>query len=542
MALATASLTSGVDSSSRQGHVYRSDIDGLRAIAIIAVVAFHARLPFFSGGFVGVDIFLVISGYLIGSLVYREVRAANFRFLRFYERRAKRILPALLTVLLVCNLIAFVLLSPFELRNYCGESFSAVLSSSNIYFWLRSNYFSPVTAFKPLLMTWSLGVEEQFYLLFPLLLVFLHRFANRNVLRWVAVFSALSLVAGVVCTNFYPSAAFYLLPMRAWELGLGILIAIHEVHKDGPAKVSPLAASVLGWLGLALIIAPVLAYSETTRFPGFAAVLPTVGTACLINSRDGFVNRSVLSLRPIVFVGLVSYSWYLWHWPLMSFARIVTGNLLSVPRAALIAAISFVLATLSYRFIEQPFRKSVTPAALLLLRYGALVALLASAPLLGYVRAGWPGRMPELMKVERTVNEAEHNVCLTGFDESAPRFRAPCMVEGNGPRLVLWGDSHAAALAGAMQQLAVRHGYGFEQLTKASCPPLPTIRFQSALRPTFEGTCTAFNRAVLQQVRGDSGIPVLFWLGCGLQSVPTAVTMNVLLRAFNPGVRARARK
>jgi peptidoglycan/LPS O-acetylase OafA/YrhL len=513
MTIATISLTPTAESSVHQGRFYRSDIDGLRAVAIISVVAFHARLAFSGGGFVGVDVFFVISGYLIGQLVYREVRESRFSFLRFYERRVKRILPALFAVLFVCNLIAFFLLSPLELRSYCGESFSAVVSSSNIYFWLRSDYFNPVAAFKPLLMTWSLGIEEQFYLLFPLSLFLLHRFARRRVFLWVAIASGLSFVCCVVCTNVYPSAAFYLLPMRAWELGLGVLIAVHEVQHDGPVKLSATAATALGWFGLALIVAPVLAYSEATRFPGFAAVLPAAGTGCLINSRDSFINRRLLSSRPMIFVGLVSYSWYLWHWPLLSFARIVSGGLLSVPRAVLIAVISLVLATVSHRFIEQPFRKSRTPTAHLLLRYGVLAVFLGTVPLLGYRASGWPSRMPELVKVEAAVRQTERNVCLTGFDESTPRLRPACVVEGSGPKLALWGDSHAAALGTAMHQLAVGHGYGFEELTKASCPPLPAARLRWALRPTFDGTCTAFNRAVLQRVLSDRNITIVVLAG-----------------------------
>ena len=513
MATATISLTSTAGSSLHQGGFYRPDIDGLRAIAIISVVAFHARLPFFGGGFIGVDVFLVISGYLIGLLVYREIRESKFSVLRFYERRVKRILPALFAVLFVCNLIAFLLLSPLELRNYCGESFSASFSSSNIYFSLRSDYFTSAAAFKPLLMTWSLGIEEQFYLLFPLSLFLLHRFTRRRVLQWVAIVSGLSFVCCVVCTNIYPSAAFYLLPMRAWELGLGILIAVHEVEHEGPVKLSATVANALGWLGLGLIVAPVLAYSEATRFPGFAAVLPTVGTACLINSRDSLVNRRLLSSRPMIFIGLVSYSWYLWHWPLLSFARIVSGGLLSVPRAVLITVISLLLATVSHRYIELPFRKSRAPTAQLLVRYGALVLLFGTVPLLGYRQSGWPSRIPELVKVEASVRETQHNVCLTGFDESTPRLRPACVVEGTGPKLALWGDSHAAVLGTAMRQLAVGHGYGFEELTKASCPPLPTAQLRWSLRPTFEGTCTAFNHAVLQRLLGDRSITVVVLAG-----------------------------
>jgi peptidoglycan/LPS O-acetylase OafA/YrhL len=513
MAAGILSLTAPTESSAYQRRSYRPDIDGLRAIAIISVVAFHARLAFFRGGFTGVDVFLVISGYLIGSLVYQQVHESRFSFLHFYERRAKRILPALITVLLVCNVIAFALLSPLELRDYCAQSFSVVVSSSNIYYWLRSNYFNPVTALKPLLMTWSLGIEEQFYLLFPLSLFLLHRYAKRHVFHVVVVASVISFIGCAVCLNVYPSAAFYLLPMRAWELGLGVLLAVYELEQDRPLQLTIVATNALGWLGLALIVAPALVYTESTRFPGIAALLPTAGTACLIMSRDSFINRKLLSSRPMIFVGLVSYSWYLWHWPLMSFARIVSGGLLSVPRAVVIAFLSLLLATLSYRLIEQPFRKSGTSKVRLFVGYAAVLALLAAVPLIGYRQAGWPGRVPELVKVEAVVRQAGRNVCLAGFDASIPRLSAPCVVEGTGPKLALLGDSHAAALGSAMRQLSIRHGYGFEQLTKAACPPLPTSTQRWALHPTFEGTCAAFNRAVFEHVLNDHSITTIVLAG-----------------------------
>jgi len=462
---------------------------------------------------VGVDVFLVISGYLIGSLVYRDVCEGRFSFSRFYQRRVKRILPALLAVLLACNIIAFVLLSPLELRDYCAQSFAAVTSTSNIFYWLRSNYFNPITALKPLLMTWSLGIEEQFYLHFPISLLVAHKFARRRVFQCVAVACVLSFAGCLLCLKVYPAAAFYLLPTRAWELGLGILIAIYEVQYAGPVRLGSVAANALGWLGLALIAISVLAYTESTHFPGFAALLPTLGTACLINSRDSFVNRKMLSARPMVFVGLVSYSWYLWHWPLMSFARILSGGLLSTPRAVLIGFFSLLLAILSYYCIEQPFRRSVTPPARLFAGYATAVALLGIAPLIGYRQAGWPNRVPGLVKAEVAVRQVERNVCLAGFEESKPYRSAPCISGGSGPKVALLGDSHAASLGSTVRQLALRHGYGFELLTKAGCPPLLDVTLRLPFHPGFERTCAAFNGGVLQQIASDPSIKVVFLAG-----------------------------
>jgi peptidoglycan/LPS O-acetylase OafA/YrhL len=492
---------------------YRPDIDGLRAVAIISVVAFHTRLEYFNGGFVGVDVFFVISGYLIGTVVYRDTRKSRFSIGRFYERRVKRILPALLTVLLVCNLIALFLLSPLELRRYCEESFSAVFSVSNIYYWLRSNYFNPVTAYKPLLMSWSLGIEEQFYLLFPLTLFLLHRVAKRWIFHSILAFSVLSFVWCVVCTNVYPSAAFYLLPTRAWELGLGVLIAIREVDQNVSPRFSPVLANILGGLGLALVVLSVLTFTESTRFPGVAALLPTLGTALLIVSPASFVNRRLLTVRPMTFVGLISYSWYLWHWPLMSFARIVSGGLLSVPRAALIAVLSLFLATLSYHLIEQPFRRSITPRARLFIGYATFVLALGIGAFVGFKQSGWPNRVPALVKTEATVHQVEKNACLAGFEDPVPRLKAPCIAEGTEPKAALIGDSHAAALGSTLRQLAQQHGLGFELLTKAGCAPLLDVSQRLPLHPRFEASCAAFNRATLQRLASDPTIRVVVLAG-----------------------------
>ena len=513
MATTVLSASQSGSPRSHSGGFYRPDVDGLRAVAIISVVAFHTRLVFFRGGFIGVDVFLVISGYLIGSLVYRDIREYQFSFLRFYERRLKRILPALLTLLFVCDIIAFALLSPLELRDYCAQAVAAVASSSNIYYWLRSNYFNPVTALKPLLMTWSLGIEEQFYLLFPLALFLSHKFAKRYFAQVISIACLLSFIGRAVLVYSYPSAAFYLLPTRAWELGLGVIIAIYEVERGGPLKLGRAGANLIGWLGLALILIPTIAFTESTRFPGVTALLPTVGAGCLIISRGSFVNDRLLASRPMVFIGLVSYSWYLWHWPLMSFARIVSGGLVSISRAALIAILSLGLAILSHRFIEQPFRRSQAPAVRLFPSYAALLLILGLAPLVGYLHSGWPNRLPALVNAEVSVRDVEKNPCLASFEDAAPHWSPPCVVEGHGPKIAILGDSHAAALAPAMRELAVSEGYGFEQLTKASCPPLSAVTLRWTLRPTFERACATFNRTALEHVANERDITAVVLVG-----------------------------
>jgi peptidoglycan/LPS O-acetylase OafA/YrhL len=510
--MATARLASA-GPTLHTGHSYRPEIDGLRAIAIIAVVFFHTKLAFFGGGFVGVDVFFVISGFLIGRLVYRDIREARFSFVQFYLRRAKRILPALITVLLACNVIAFALLSPAELTKYSQECFAAALSASNIFFARMPSYFDSSSIYRPLLMTWSLGVEEQFYLLFPLGLFLIHRFARRSVFTWILAITILSFVSSALIVNQYPMFAFYLLPTRAWELGLGVLIAVYQVQRKTALQLRPAMANILGVLGIALIAVSILVYTENTRFPGLPAILPTVGTAFLILAENSLVNRRLLASRPLVFVGLVSYSWYLWHWPLLSFARIVGGGLLSPAEAVLIALLSFAVAVLSYRFIEQPLRKSAAPAMRLLPRYAMALVLVSAAALIGFKARGWPGREPQLSKLESSVRELTRNVCLSKLDSSEPHMGAPCVTDDVGAKFAIWGDSHAAAIAPTLRELATRHGYGFEFLTKAACRPLSGVTVQRTARPTYAKTCETFNRIVLEHLVNNSQIKVVLLAG-----------------------------
>ena len=286
---------------------YRADIDGLRAIAVLSVVAYHVGLPPFSGGFVGVDIFFVISGYLIGGIVEREMRAGIFSFAGFYARRARRLLPALAGVLLFSYGAAALLLAPSETIDYAKSAIATIFAASNILFWKGGGYFSPAAELNPLLMTWSLGVEEQFYIFFPIVLALLLRLRGQRVFVGLAVLSAASLALSVWAVRHAPTGAFYLLPARAWELGAGILLVLK------PPRVGPALADGLGIAGLALLLVPIFGYDAHTSFPGLTAVPPVLGTVLLIAVPQSRINRFVLSAPPLVLLGLISYSWYLWH-------------------------------------------------------------------------------------------------------------------------------------------------------------------------------------------------------------------------------------
>jgi peptidoglycan/LPS O-acetylase OafA/YrhL len=367
---ATVRLTEDGESRPR----YRADVDGLRAVAIIAVVAYHAGVPLFGGGYVGVDIFFVISGFLIGGIVFRGVSGDRFTFATFYTRRAKRIVPALIGISLFFSAVAVALLPPAQLAAFAKSNASALVGAANIRFWVLSHYFGMQWDQDQLVMTWSLGVEEQFYLFLPPLMLLVQRFAPTRMMAIIATLCVLSLALSVRLTMGQPTTAFYLLPGRAWELGVGVMVAL--MHERGRGRILGAPAQAASLIAVAAIVASILFYDEQTPFPGIAAALPVVATAMLIMAEPSMINRRLLASPPMRFVGLVSYSWYLWHWPTIAFTRIALGRNLPPTVMAIAVAASFGAAVLSWRFIETPFRRPTTlPNARLLWRYAGAIAV-----------------------------------------------------------------------------------------------------------------------------------------------------------------------
>ncbi|MEP6999125.1 MAG: acyltransferase [bacterium] len=284
---------------------YRADIDGLRAVAVMSALLFHARFSPFQGGLAGVDVFFVISGFLITGIILGEIRGGAYSIARFYARRARRILPALYATILL-TVAGTLILNP-EASREVGKSIIAVaLFSSNFLFWRESGYFGPQAQHMPLLHTWSLAVEEQYYLLFPLFLLVVHRYLGDRFGRWIAIAAVISFVTGLVATRADPSAAFYLAPTRAWELLLGAVVATDEL----PRVTNGAARDALAALGLALVIAATLLFTPDTAFPGVAAAVPTVGSALIIYTGTGTPTRTgrLLGMGPLTFIGTISYS------------------------------------------------------------------------------------------------------------------------------------------------------------------------------------------------------------------------------------------
>ncbi|SCW72480.1 Peptidoglycan/LPS O-acetylase OafA/YrhL, contains acyltransferase and SGNH-hydrolase domains [Sphingobium faniae] len=472
---------------------YRADLDALRAIAVIGVLLFHVGFERAGGGFVGVDIFFVISGFLITQLMLRDLERGAFSLANFYHRRIKRIFPALILMLIVCTVVCTWLLLPDDLQRYGQSTAAAALFSSNIWFWLKTDYFDGPALFKPLLHTWSLAVEEQFYLFFPLFLRCIWPFGKAAMQIILATCVALSFAACLSIMRTDVSAAFYLTPFRAWELLLGSLLAAGAI----PAITRPVLREIAAASGLALILFSILTYSELTTFPGVAALAPCLGTALVIHagsSGECAINRA-MAIRPLVAVGLISYSLYLWHWPIIVLARYLTIDELQWPSAGLLIALSFAAAWLSYYLVEQPFRTSrikrpsVTIAACAIVTAGSAVAGVAI-----YAAHGWPGRFPaDVSRLENYKNSENPNEDKCQRVKLQLARHSPCTIGDPAKASVfLWGDSHAGVLYSALAEIAT-DGPGTIYSATSRCPPL----FQLGT----DGVCVRGNARRLRYLR-----------------------------------------
>ena len=504
-------VTAPVNSYERAGELnYRPDIDGLRAIAVILVVAYHIGFSWAKAGFIGVDVFFVISGYLIGSMVYRDVRVGSFSILNFYRRRAKRILPALFAVLAFCYIAATLLLSPHETKVFAAEAIASLTSSSNIFYvWFTAGYFSPDTKLNPLLMTWSLGVEEQFYLLFPLLVLLFRKMSWRIQLTFFTSLALLSLAAYVFGITRYPAFTFFLLPTRAWELGTGVLLGIFEANRTSiPRSAPPFIRHGLGIVGLALIGAALLYPDHNSAFSGVAVLLSVGGASSLIGARRSLINR-LLSFKPMRAIGLISYSWYLWHWPLLSFARIACVQDLRIPVATFIGIASLALAVASFKFVEQPFRRSATPATPLLKRYASLTLAMMALPVALLASHGLPERSRRAEDLDMAAANLGADKCMIQSPATHLRLAAQCGFTGAGPALALVGDSHAAALTSALREAATQSNYRLLEFTKGFCTPIGA----PPDKPQIGQECAIFNRELEDYVEKDPSVRAVFLAG-----------------------------
>jgi peptidoglycan/LPS O-acetylase OafA/YrhL len=501
-----------IPAASGRDRSYRPDIDGIRAIAVLSVVFYHAGVPRMTGGFTGVDIFFVISGYLIGGHIFTAAWAGNFSFLGFYQRRAKRILPAFYGMLVFAVLAAMFLMSPQEAKSFAITAVAATLSASNFAFWYHTNYFDTFTNQFPLLNTWSLGVEEQFYAVIPLLIVLLVRIRRSLLLPAILTVCTLSFLLAWYELGIYPNNVFYLLPERAWELGAGVAWAVIELRRKRLTLPAPLT-HLLSLTGLALIAAPIFLLTSKSPFPGPAALPSVLGTVLLIAVPASFFNQKLLSLPPVVFIGRISYSLYLWHWPILAYLHLASGDKLS-PLVACIAVIaSFAAAVASYYVIEQPFRRSTMPPGPLLIRYAvvSLLALVVCSAI--WLTGGVSRRFPALAQIDHDSQLLKSDACLS--TNGKLRLSTPCYNAADArPLIAIWGDSHAAALAPGLRPIANAAGYGFAQLTHGWCAPLAGAADYLPEHRQVASQCMQFNRQALAFLTGNPNVRIVILTAC----------------------------
>ncbi|WP_397450889.1 acyltransferase family protein [Pseudomonas sp. NA-150] len=472
--------------------VNRRDIDGLRALAVIPVVLFHFGFSGFGGGFVGVDVFFVISGFLITSIIYREIAAGRFSFYDFWSRRARRIIPALSVVLVAALLVGWFLLPASDYSQLGRAVRYQAMFLSNLLYMHQDGYFDAASGLKPLLHTWSLAVEEQYYLFFPLLMVLLIRFFKNW--RWMLFAMLLvSFALNIWAVSHQPDAAFFLLPMRAWELLCGAMLAVLPASS---LNVRPWVYQGVSLAGLLAVLLAVFGFDKNTVFPGWAALLPVLGVTAMIwaNGQSATLVSRLLGTRVLVAVGLISYSLYLWHWPVYVYANAASIDGVQSFEAVAWIALSVVLAYLSWRFIETPFReKRLLPG-----RKSMVVAAVVSMLLLTLMgqTLRWTDGLPERLSAQAMRYAQARNWqqgqmdCLIGFEN--PSLNTICHfgpATDGPPEQLVWGDSHAAALTPALRVDAEQYGIPVSLASLSGCPPLPGADVRAQ--------CQTFNQQTL---------------------------------------------
>lgn len=469
---------------------YRREVDGLRALAVLPVILFHAGFDIFSGGFSGVDVFFVISGYLITAIILSEIEGGSFSILNFYERRARRIIPALFLVMLICLPPAWIWLLPGDMRDFSKSLMAVSAFSSNLLFWKESGYFEAAAEIKPLLHTWSLAVEEQYYLVFPLFLLAIWRFGRRWVLGILALLGLMSLSLAQWGSTAKPVMTFYLLPTRGWELLIGVFVALHLAGK-GRVEPPRLVREVGGFVGLGLLIYAIVAFDDLTPFPSLYALVPTVGTALiLLYATSGTMVGRLLGVRLLVGIGLVSYSAYLWHQPLFAFARHRSIVEPSQSLFLLLAALSLVLAYFTWKYVERPFRDRDAFDRRKIFSCCAIGSVIfIGFGLWGYRSGGFPERMSPLAAgLERPVSGY-----AAGCKE-ADRTKSPCLL-GDAevkPSIAIFGDSHAFVLGGELSADLYKRHVSAVMYEGSWCPPLidvgtDNVRKNPACRKFIQG-------------------------------------------------------
>jgi len=511
------------------GVAYRPDIDGLRAVAILLVLGFHAFPLVIPGGFVGVDVFFVISGFLITSTILKDLNKGRFSITEFYGRRFRRIIPALMTMLSSVLILGYFFFPGIDFLRLGKHLLAGATFTSNLLLIRESGYFDLSANLKPLLHLWSLGIEEQFYLGWPLLAAFVFR-KRKNLLKWIFILGTLSFLSNLIRINHHPVSTFYLLPTRFWELLIGCGLAVSE-NNSAHWMTNKRPKNALALMGLLMVILSGVFFNGQLKFPGAWAALPTLGSAFLIVSgTSSWLNRKLLSHPFMVLIGLISYPLYLWHWPLLSSAKILHGTE-TLSTVCLLSAllVSLLLAYATYRWIEQPFRNYFTLEKKRSLR-GSPFLIAVTLSLIGvfafiglkmnnetFLSRDWSLHkdIRLLQKYETyDLREIRDGKCFIDVTHGFNGFSEECFGKPRpgSPNLFLLGDSFAANLYPGLRRALSETTVNLVQLTSSRCPPL--LEMSARLKSAYPG-CIEANRFALhkiQEMKSDSVILFASWV------------------------------
>jgi peptidoglycan/LPS O-acetylase OafA/YrhL len=489
---------------------YRADIDGLRALAVIPVILFHAGFEYFSGGFVGVDIFFVISGYLITTIILTEKDQGIFSLKTFYERRARRILPALFLVMIVSIPLAWFFLLPSDMKDFSQSLIAVSLFSSNILFWQETGYWGVENELKPFLHTWSLAVEEQYYFIFPIFLMLMWRFRKPVVLASFIVIAICSLTFSHWAAYNLESANFFLLITRAWELAIGAVIAFYFVYGGvGRIKIisNKLINQLMSFIGSLLIIYSIIVFDESIPFPSLYALVPTLGAGLIIlfSSKNTVVGQ-VLGSKVFVFVGLISYSAYLWHQPLFAFAKHYSLTEPSELVFSVLVLGTLLLAYISWRYVEKPFRNKKLVSSKNILSFWIVGStFFIGFGLAGHITDGFNGFPLKSKLTQHLIHQQlKANTGLNDTCDGSNK-RLPVCRTSKQPEILIWGDSFAMHLVDGI--LSSKPDAKIIQMTKSACGPFFNVAALTLkYNLSWAGDCLKFNNEVKKWLKENDTV------------------------------------
>ena len=510
---------------------YRKEIDGLRALAVISIIFFHAGYKVFDGGYVGVDVFFVISGFLITSIILNDIQTGKFHLAVFYERRARRLLPALFCVILVSMIFAWVWMLPNEITEFSQSVLSVLFFVSNFFFWNDSGYFSTSAEFRPLLHTWSLAVEEQFYLIFPAVLIFSLFLKRRSTTGILVFIGVLSFVFSIWASIYKPTLAFFLIPSRIWEFVLGSIAATIVLRPSFDRwLLKRVYRELVCALGLALILYSVFFFKKDMVYPGYLALVPTFGTALLLifASQETVVGKA-LGLKPLVVLGLISYSMYLWHQPLFAFMRLRELDPLSLELSALLIFLSFALGYLTWRFIEPIWR--IKKETIRSKSFWVFIAISASTLILFFLVIKYTGgyllRLNHLPRdyfqtswINYKLQDLNGERCYTDVMKPCPLTAFPDAKR----KMLLVGDSHAGDMGTVFTEYLNKYKLNGSMFSVIGCG------YVSVLKDTASNkSCSNSRSLLLDLVSKNSFDTYLVVSAGGVQSAQEAEEFKELM-------------